>query len=56
MLINPKETQPLYESFHFSQANQVGDTIWVSGQIGVDDKLTPASGAWLGRRASRSRV
>lgn len=43
-LINPKETQPMYDSFHFSQANRVGDTIWVSGQVGIDDSLTPASG------------
>src|ERR1700676_5599070 len=44
VLINPKESQPMYDAFHFSQANRVGDTIWVSGQVGVDDKLTPASG------------
>ena len=44
ILINPKATQPMYESFHFSQANRVGDTIWVSGQVGIDDKLTAASG------------
>jgi enamine deaminase RidA (YjgF/YER057c/UK114 family) len=42
--INPEKTQPLYDGFHFSQANRVGDTIWVSGQVGVDDQLTPASG------------
>ena len=44
VLINPEETKPLYDGFHFSQANQVGDMIWVSGQVGVNDKLTPASG------------
>ena len=44
VLINPKETQSLYDGFHFSQANRVGDTIWVSGQVGIDDRLTPASG------------
>jgi enamine deaminase RidA (YjgF/YER057c/UK114 family) len=42
--VNPKETQPLYDGYHFAQANRVGDMIWVSGQVGVDDKLTPASG------------
>jgi enamine deaminase RidA (YjgF/YER057c/UK114 family) len=42
VLINPKETQPMYEGFHFSQANRVGDTIWVSGQVGIDEKLAPA--------------
>ena len=41
VLINPKETQPMYESFHFSQANRVGETIWVSGQVGIDDTLLP---------------
>lgn len=44
VLINPKESQPMYDAFHFSQANRVGDTIWVSGQVGIDDKLSPASG------------
>ena len=44
VLINPKETQPLCDGFHFSQASRVGDTIWVSGQVGVDDQLTPGSG------------
>ena len=44
VLVNPEETQPLYDGFHFSQANRVGDMIWVSGQVGVNDKLSPASG------------
>ena len=44
VLVNPKETQPMYDAYHFSQANRVGDTIWVSGQVGIDAKLTPASG------------
>jgi enamine deaminase RidA (YjgF/YER057c/UK114 family) len=44
VLVNPKETRPMYDAFHFSQANRVGHTVWVSGQVGVDDKLTPASG------------
>jgi enamine deaminase RidA (YjgF/YER057c/UK114 family) len=44
LLVNPKETQPMYDSFHFSQANRVGDTIWVSGQVGIDDEMKPASG------------
>jgi enamine deaminase RidA (YjgF/YER057c/UK114 family) len=51
MLMNPKATQPMYESFQFSQANRVGDSIWVSGQVGIDDRLTAASGM-LGRHAS----
>jgi len=44
ILVNPKETQPMYDNFHFSQANRVGDTIWVSGQVGIDDEMNPASG------------
>ena len=43
-LVNPKETQPMYDAFHFSQANRVGDTIWVSGQVGIDSSLSPAAG------------
>jgi len=34
----------MYDSFHFSQANRVSDTICVSGQVGIYDKFTPASG------------
>ena len=44
VIVNPKESQPMYDAFHFSQANRVGDTIWVSGQVGVDANLSPASG------------
>ena len=44
VLVNPKETQPMYDGFHFSQANRVGDTIWVSGQVGIDNNLSPATG------------
>lgn len=44
VLVNPKETQPMYEAFHFSQANRVGDTIWCSGQVGVDEALSPGNG------------
>jgi enamine deaminase RidA (YjgF/YER057c/UK114 family) len=43
-MVNPKEAQPMYDALHFSQANRVGDTIWISGQVGIDDKLLPASG------------
>jgi len=34
----------MYDAFHFSQANRLGDTIWVSGQVGIDSNLLPASG------------
>jgi enamine deaminase RidA (YjgF/YER057c/UK114 family) len=42
--INPPENQRTYDRFHFSQAIRVGDTIWVSGQVGVDDAFRPAEG------------
>lgn len=43
-LINPPGTERLYERAHFSQANRVGDTIWVSGQVGADERFQPADG------------
>ena len=43
--INPPETKAIYDAFHFSQATRVGDTIWVSGQTGIDPAtMTPAEG------------
>ena len=36
ILINPPGTEKVYEKLQFSQAVQVGDTIWVSGQVGMD--------------------
>jgi enamine deaminase RidA (YjgF/YER057c/UK114 family) len=57
-LINPKPTQILYDNYHFSQGTRVGDTVWVSGQVGIDADLQPAAGlaeqarlAFLGLRA-----
>ena len=35
-LINPPGSEATYEQWQFSQAVQVGDTIWVSGQVGID--------------------
>jgi len=35
-LINPPGSEKVYEKLQFSQAVQVGDTIWVSGQVGMD--------------------
>jgi enamine deaminase RidA (YjgF/YER057c/UK114 family) len=42
--INPAPTQAMYEAFHFSQATRVGDTIWVSGQVGIDAAMKPGQG------------
>jgi enamine deaminase RidA (YjgF/YER057c/UK114 family) len=44
VLINPAGTERYYERLHFSTAVRVGATIWVSGQVGVDDKFQPADG------------
>ena len=43
-IIVPKAAQALYDRFHFAQATRVGDTIWVSGQVGVDANFQPAAG------------
>jgi enamine deaminase RidA (YjgF/YER057c/UK114 family) len=42
--INPPSTQAMYDAFHFSQATRMGNTIWVSGQVGVDAAMAPAQG------------
>ena len=42
-LINPPGTEKIYEKWQYSQAVRVGDTIWVSGQVGMDRK-GPAEG------------
>src|SRR5262249_36885779 len=43
--INPPPTQAMYDNYHFSQATRVGNTIWVSGQVGIDAHMRPAVGA-----------
>jgi len=43
-LINPGSTKVLYDNYHFSQATRVGDTIWVSGQVGLDASMRPGKG------------
>lgn len=42
--INPPSTQAMYDNFHFSQATRVADTIWVSGQVGIDAAMKPGEG------------
>ncbi len=37
-LINPEGTEFLYESYQFSQAVKVGNQIWISGQVGMNEK------------------
>ena len=44
-VINTTATQGMYDRFHFAQATRVGDTIWVSGQTGLDPTTRrPADG------------
>ncbi len=43
-LINPPGTEGIYQSMQFSQAIRKDDTIWISGQVGVDEKLQIAEG------------
>ena len=40
-LINPPGTEASYQNFHFSTAVRAGDTIWVSGQVGLDANRQP---------------
>jgi len=42
-LINPPGTEKTYERWQFSQAIRVGETVWVSGQVGMEKK-GPAQG------------
>jgi len=41
-LINPPGSEAIYNTFHLSQAVRVGDTIWVSGQVGLESNMAPA--------------
>ena len=34
-LINPSGTEEFYNTWHFSQGVRVGDTLWISGQLGI---------------------
>ena len=38
VLINPPGTEEIYKRMKFSQATRVGDMVWVSGQVGMDEK------------------
>ena len=43
-LINPAGTEAIYKSMKFSQAVRHGDTIRVSGQVGINESFQPAEG------------
>ena len=37
ILINPAGTEKIYKTMQFSQAVRVDNTVWVSGQVGIDE-------------------
>jgi enamine deaminase RidA (YjgF/YER057c/UK114 family) len=43
-IVNTPSTQSMYDTLHFAQATRVGDTIWVSGQVGIDETMAPGDG------------
>lgn len=43
-LINPSGSEKTYENFQFSQANRVGDMVWASGQVGIDENRQVGEG------------
>lgn len=42
--IIPPSMQAMYDAYHFAPATRVGDTIWVSGQVGIDAQMQPGDG------------
>jgi enamine deaminase RidA (YjgF/YER057c/UK114 family) len=44
VLVNPKGSEEVYNSMKYSQAVRSGDTLWVSGQVGMDDKWKAGQG------------
>jgi enamine deaminase RidA (YjgF/YER057c/UK114 family) len=42
--IVPPPFKVLHDAYHFSPATRVGDTIWVSGQVGIDAEMKPGEG------------
>lgn len=43
-IVVPKASQVLYDHYHFAPATRVGDTVWVSGQVGTNAKGRPGDG------------
>ncbi|AOK63606.1 MULTISPECIES: RidA family protein [Burkholderia] len=42
--IIPPGFKAWYDAFHFAPATRVGDTIWVSGQVGIGADMKPGEG------------
>jgi len=43
-IIVPAAFQAMYDNYRFAPATRVGDTIWLSGQVGIDAQMQPADG------------
>lgn len=43
VIVTP-ETQAMYDHYHFAPATRVGNMIWVSGQVGIDQAGKAAAG------------
>jgi enamine deaminase RidA (YjgF/YER057c/UK114 family) len=44
VIINPPGTEEIYKRMKFSQAVRVDDMVWVSGQVGIDEKGAAGEG------------
>lgn len=42
--IIPPAAQGLYDNYHFAPATRVGNMVWVSGQVGIDDAMRTGDG------------
>jgi enamine deaminase RidA (YjgF/YER057c/UK114 family) len=42
-LINPPGTEEFYDTWQFSQAARVGDTVWLAGQLGIGPDGRPGA-------------
>ena len=43
ILINPPGTEEFYNTWQFSQGVRVGDTLWISGQLGIGPDGKPGA-------------
>jgi enamine deaminase RidA (YjgF/YER057c/UK114 family) len=42
--IIPDGTQVLYDNYHFAPAIRVGNMVWISGQVGIDENFAAGEG------------
>lgn len=43
-VIIPKGMENIYDTYHYAPATQVGDTLYLSGQVGRDENLNVVEG------------